>query len=61
MRTLIFDARERDKEGIPRIKGFIGEAFDTNIEIIENGVRYCVDVANGQKTGFFLPASSCAL
>ncbi len=48
------DARERDKEGIPRIKGFIGEAFDTNIEIIENGVRYCVDVANGQKTGFFL-------
>lgn len=48
------DARERDKEGMPRVKGFIGEAFDTDIEIVENGVRYMVDVANGQKTGFFL-------
>ncbi len=48
------DARERDKEGLPRVKGFIGEPFDTNVEITENGVRYLVDVANGQKTGFFL-------
>lgn len=48
------DARERDKEGIRRIKGFIGDAFDTNVEIVENGVRYMVDVENGQKTGFFL-------
>lgn len=48
------DTRERDKEGIPRIKGFIGDAFDTNVEIVENGVHYMVDVANGQKTGFFL-------
>lgn len=48
------DARERDKEGMPRVKGFIGNAFDTNVEIVENGVRYRVDVANGQKTGFFL-------
>ncbi len=48
------DARERDKEGLPRVKGFIGESFDTNVEIKENGVRYIVDVANGQKTGFFL-------
>ena len=48
------DARERDKEGLARVKGFIGEAFDTDIEIVENGVHYRVDVANGQKTGFFL-------
>lgn len=48
------DARERDKEGIPRVKGFIGNDFDTNVEIVENGVHYMVDVANGQKTGFFL-------
>ena len=48
------DARERKKEGLPCHKGFIGEEFDTNIEITENGVRYLVDVANGQKTGFFL-------
>ena len=29
-------------------------AFDTNVEIEENGVRYMVDVKDGQKTGFFL-------
>lgn len=48
------DAKERDKEGLPKVKGFIGEPFDTNIEIVENGVHYMVDVENGQKTGFFL-------
>lgn len=48
------DAKERDKEGMPRFKGFIGEEFDTNVEIVENNVKYIVDVANGQKTGFFL-------
>ena len=48
------DAKERDKEGMPRVKGFIGEEFDTNVEIVENGVRYIVDVKDGQKTGFFL-------
>ncbi len=48
------DARERTKEGLPKVKGFIGEPFDTNIEIVENGVHYMVDVENGQKTGFFL-------
>lgn len=48
------DAKEREKEGLPKVKGFIGEPFDTNIEIVENGVHYMVDVENGQKTGFFL-------
>jgi 23S rRNA (cytosine1962-C5)-methyltransferase len=48
------DAKEREKEGLPRVKGFLGEEFDTDVEIVENGVRYLVDVANGQKTGFFL-------
>lgn len=48
------DANERVKEGLPRHKGFIGEEFDTNVEIVENGVHYMVDVVNGQKTGFFL-------
>ena len=42
------------KEGLPKVKEFIGETFDTNVEITENGVRYLVDVVNGQKTGFFL-------
>ena len=48
------DANERTKEGLPKAKGFIGEEFDTTVEIVENGVHYLVDVANGQKTGFFL-------
>ena len=48
------DANERTKEGLSKVKGFIGDAFDTNVEIVENGVHYMVDVANGQKTGFFL-------
>ena len=48
------DATVRKKEGLPLHKGFIGEEFDTDVEIIENGVHYMVDVVNGQKTGFFL-------
>ena len=48
------DANERKKEGLSKVKAFIGEPFDTNIEIVENGVHYLVDVVNGQKTGFFL-------
>ncbi len=48
------DAKVRLQEGMERYKGFIGEPFDTKVEIRENGVRYQVDVMDGQKTGFFL-------
>ena len=48
------DARVRRQEGMERVKGFIGEPFDTKVEILENGVRYMVDVEEGQKTGVFL-------
>lgn len=48
------DAKVREHEGLPRTKGFIGDRFDTKVEIVENGVHYYVDVENGQKTGFFL-------
>ena len=48
------DAKVRLQEGMERYKGFIGEPFDTKVEILENGVRYLVDVEDGQKTGFFL-------
>lgn len=48
------DAKVRLQEGMERSKGFIGESFDTKVEILENGVRYLVDVQDGQKTGFFL-------
>lgn len=48
------DAKVRLQEGMERFKGFLGEPFDTKVEIVENGVHYLVDVKDGQKTGFFL-------
>lgn len=48
------DAKVRTNEGMERVKGFIGAEFDTDVPIVENGVKYIVDVKNGQKTGFFL-------
>lgn len=49
------DAKERLKEGMERVKGWIGpELPDTEIVITENGVKYFVDFRDGQKTGFFL-------
>lgn len=48
------DAKVRLQEGMERCKGFIGAPFATKVEIVENGVRYLVDVQDGQKTGFFL-------
>ena len=48
------DAKVREKEGLARTSGFLSEEFDTNVAITENGVRYIVDVRDGQKTGFFL-------
>lgn len=48
------DAKVRLQEGMERFKGFIGEEFDTKVSIVENGVKYIVDVKDGQKTGFFL-------
>ena len=43
------DANERKKEGLPKVKGWIGEPYKTEVEIVENGVHYLVDVENGQK------------
>lgn len=50
------DASVRKKEGLTPYKGFFEKYgnFDTNVDIIENDVKYTVDVVNGQKTGFFL-------
>ena len=48
------DAKVRRQEGMELVKGFIGEPFDTKVEICENGVKYLMDVEDGQKTGFFL-------
>lgn len=48
------DAKVRRQEGMELYKGFVGEPFDTRVPIVENGVKYIVDVKDGQKTGFFL-------
>ena len=48
------DAKVRLNEGMERVKGFLSQEFDTNVQIEENSVKYLVDVKDGQKTGFFL-------
>ena len=48
------DIKTREIEGLKQTKGFLTEPFDTMIQIVENGVKYYVDLENGQKTGFFL-------
>ena len=48
------DAKVRKQEGMELYKGFIGPEFPTLVEIVENGVKYQVDIKDGQKTGFFL-------
>ena len=62
------DASVREKEGLPLRAGWIdlsSEDFNEykdaaesenqdSIIIVENGIRLCVDIANGQKTGYFL-------
>ncbi len=53
------DVALREKEGLTQYKGWFplpGETVPESpvVEIVENGIRYLVDVENGQKTGFFL-------
>jgi 23S rRNA (cytosine1962-C5)-methyltransferase len=48
------DVPVRELEGMTQQKGFLSEPFDTNIIINENGLKFHVDIENGQKTGYFL-------
>ncbi|MBU6176877.1 MAG: class I SAM-dependent rRNA methyltransferase [Bacteroidetes bacterium] len=48
------DVPVRELEGLPQQKGFLSAPFDTKIIITENGLKFYVDLANGQKTGYFL-------
>ena len=48
------DVPVRELEGLQQIKGFLSEPFDTKITINENGLKFLVDIENGQKTGYFL-------
>jgi len=48
------DVPVRELEGLPQQKGFLSAPFDTNIILNENGLKFHVDIENGQKTGYFL-------
>ena len=48
------DVPVRELEGLPQQKGFLSAPFDTKIIINENGLKFHVDLENGQKTGYFL-------
>lgn len=48
------DVPVRELEGLPQQKGFLSAPFDTQIIIEENGLKFHVDLDQGQKTGYFL-------
>lgn len=48
------DLTVRELEGLDQKKGFLSGQFNTNVEMVENGIKFIVDVENGQKTGYFL-------
>jgi 23S rRNA (cytosine1962-C5)-methyltransferase len=48
------DVPVRELEGLPQQKGFLSAPFDPKIIIQENGLKFHVDLENGQKTGYFL-------
>jgi 23S rRNA (cytosine1962-C5)-methyltransferase len=48
------DVPVRELEGMEQHKGFLSAPFDTNIIILENGIKFHVDIEGGQKTGYFL-------
>ncbi|MET0637207.1 MAG: class I SAM-dependent rRNA methyltransferase [Chitinophagaceae bacterium] len=48
------DVPVRTLEGLPLVKGFLSDPFDPKIVIVENGLKFQVDLENGQKTGYFL-------
>ncbi len=55
------DVPVRELEGMQQQKGFLSTEFDTNIIINEHfdpggsgGIKMFIDIANGQKTGYFL-------
>lgn len=48
------DMPTREKEGLEQTKGFLYGEFNPRVEVVENGIKFIVDVENGQKTGYFL-------
>jgi len=48
------DVRVREHEGLERIKGDLKGALPEKLVVTMGGLKYIVDIKNGQKTGLFL-------
>lgn len=48
------DAPVRQLEGLEQIQGFLSAPFKSEQIINESGIQFQIDIAHGQKTGFFL-------
>ena len=48
------DMPVREKEGLEQVKGFLYNEFNPRVECEEDGIKFIVDIENGQKTGYFL-------
>lgn len=48
------DMPVREKEGLEQTKGYLYGNFDPRVMVCENGIKFIVDIENGQKTGYFL-------
>ena len=48
------DMPTREKEGLEETKGFLYGKFDPRVLVEEDGIKFYVDIENGQKTGYFL-------
>lgn len=48
------DMAVREKEGLEQIKGPLYGDFNPRVIVEENGIKFYVDMENGQKTGYFL-------
>jgi 23S rRNA (cytosine1962-C5)-methyltransferase len=51
------DVKVRRLEGLEETRGVLWGTVPDEIEIVEDGVRFIVDLQHGQKTGFFLDQS----
>ncbi len=47
------DVSVRLLEGLEERSGFVGEEFETVVKVRENNLEILVDIAEGQKTGYF--------
>ena len=48
------DSDGRELEGLPKRCGVLRGSLPEKVEVTEHGIRFAVDVAAGQKTGFYL-------